>query len=75
MSTEIQNTTSSQHDAKLPVLRSCPFCGGEAEIKQYAHNGLQVKCRSCLMGLKQKTLRYSLEWLKQKLIESWNARA
>ena len=23
MSTEVQNTTSSQHDAKLPVSRSC----------------------------------------------------
>lgn len=27
MSTEVQNTTSSQHDAKLPVSRSCFDCG------------------------------------------------
>lgn len=57
------------------VLRSCPFCGGEAQLKRYARNGWEVRCRKCLIGLKQKTIRHTLDWLKQKMIESWNARA
>lgn len=56
------------------ILLPCPFCGGNAEIKQYAANGIQVRCKSCLMGLKQKTLRCSLEWLTDRMVESWNAR-
>ena len=52
----------------------CPFCGGEPEIEQTGKNQLKLKCKSCLIGITQKTLRFSLDWLKEKMIESWNER-
>jgi Restriction alleviation protein Lar len=74
MTTNDQLPTDAAIFGNANVLRSCPFCGCEAELKQYAHNGIQVKCKRCLMGLKQKTKHYSLDWLKQKMIDAWNAR-
>ncbi len=32
-------------------IKTCPFCGGEAEINQISKNGLKIRCKSCLMGL------------------------
>ncbi len=55
-------------------LLPCPFCGGKAKIEQVGRNGLEIKCESCLMGLHQKVFRNSLEWLRLRLIESWNER-
>ncbi len=52
----------------------CPFCGGEPKIEQNSRNGFKLNCKSCLMGYTQKTLRNSLDWLKAKMIENWNAR-
>ena len=69
LNTEL-NPPLRQTDVMLP----CPFCGGEPEIKQEGRNGLRLKCKSCLIGIKQKTLRYSLEWLRGKMIEGWNKR-
>jgi transcription initiation factor TFIIIB Brf1 subunit/transcription initiation factor TFIIB len=57
-----------------PDLKLCPYCGGEAHIKQVSRTGMQIKCKECGMGLKQKVLRYDLDWLKRQLIESWNQR-
>ncbi len=56
------------------TLLPCPFCGGDAEIKQISNNGIQVRCKHCLIGLKQKILRHSLDWLKDKMIQGWNKR-
>lgn len=55
-------------------LLPCPFCGGDAEIKKYAKNGMHVRCTKCFVGLRQKVLRFSLEWLYGSLMESWNKR-
>lgn len=58
----------------MSELKTCPFCGGEAEIKPYTSRGLIIRCKSCLMGLRQKTLYQTTEWLELKLIENWNKR-
>lgn len=55
-------------------LLPCPFCGGEPEILPNGRNGLKIKCRHCLMGLKQKVRLHSLDWIRIKLKESWNKR-
>lgn len=55
-------------------LKNCPFCGGEAELKQFCGNGLVIKCKSCTIGMRQKVLRYSLDWLKEVMIKNWNKR-
>lgn len=55
-------------------LKNCPFCGGEAELKQHCLNGYSIKCKSCLVGLRQKVLRNSMEWLREKMAEDWNKR-
>lgn len=55
-------------------LKPCPFCGGEVEIEQTGKNELRVRCKECHMGLKQKVLRKSLEWLEETLRNSWNTR-
>jgi hypothetical protein len=51
-----------------------PFCGGEPEIKQTGRNQLRIRCKSCLVGIEQKVLRFSLEWLEVKLADIWNTR-
>lgn len=58
----------------MEELKPCPFCGSEPEIRQTGRNKIKIRCRSCLMGLEQKTLHFSLDWLRDKLIESWNQR-
>lgn len=55
-------------------LLDCPFCGGRPIIKQTSKNGMQVRCTSCLMGIKQKTLRFNIAWLEKTLASSWNMR-
>jgi Lar family restriction alleviation protein len=58
----------------MSELKPCPFCGGEAELKQTGRKGLTIKCKSCQIKLHQKVLNLSLEWLEPKMIESWNKR-
>ncbi len=60
--------------SKSNDLLGCPFCGGEAELKQTGRNKITIKCKSCLVKMEQKVLRQSLEWLEKKMIESWNKR-
>ncbi len=55
-------------------IKLCPFCGSEAILNQHARNGMEIKCSKCLIGLKQRTISYGLEWLETKLIERWNKR-
>jgi hypothetical protein len=55
-------------------IKACPFCGGEVEIKQTGKNELTIRCTKCLTSKTQAVLRYSLDWLREKLIEGWNAR-
>lgn len=56
------------------ALKPCPFCGGDAVIKQTGRLKITIRCQKCLMGLTQKVFRYSLEWLEDKVIEAWNTR-
>lgn len=59
-----------------PELSPCPFCGGSAEFRPYKRDGLTLKCKSlgCVV-FNQRTLRYSLEWLQERMAEHWNTRA
>ena len=58
---------------KLPEMKKCPFCGGEATIlKKYKRNavGYQPMCRSARCGALLDT------WAtKREAILAWNARA
>lgn len=56
-------------------LKPCPFCGGEAQMEWYGKNGRTIKCTKCLIQKKQKVLRFTVEWLEEKLIKDWNTRA
>lgn len=58
-----------------PTLLPCPFCGGSVVIQQYRRDGLSIKCKPCIIEYRQRTLRYSLEWLEGRMIEHWNRRA
>jgi hypothetical protein len=64
----------TQIEQKREELKPCPFCGGEAEIKQNCRNGFKLKCKKCTIGYAQKTLHFSLDWLEAKMIEHWNQR-
>lgn len=58
----------------MEKLKPCPFCGGEAEITQTGRLKLYLRCKSCRIGLQQKVLRKSLEWLENEMIKDWNKR-
>lgn len=63
-------------DKTAEVLLPCPFCGGEGEFKPYKRDGLTLKCKSLgCVRFDQRTMRYDLDWLRGKMIESWNTRA
>lgn len=55
-------------------LKPCPFCGGQAEIKQTGKSKMKIFCKSCHFGLQQRVLRLSMEWLEKTLRNSWNMR-
>lgn len=60
----------------MTEMKSCPFCGGSAEFKPYKRDGLTLKCSSlgCVV-FNQRTMRYGLDWLQQKMTEHWETRA
>jgi hypothetical protein len=56
-------------------LLPCPFCGGVPEFKPYKRDGLTLQCPSLgCISFNQRALRYSLDWLRWKMIETWNTR-
>jgi hypothetical protein len=60
----------------MPELLPCPLCGSEAiELRQFCRNGFEIRCKSCALKLRQKVLRYTMDWLEQKIVERWNGRA
>ena len=56
-------------------LKPCPFCGGEAELKQHRRDGLTIRCKKCSIKRVQRVKTYSLEWLEETMRKAWNQRA
>ena len=61
-------------------LKPCPFCGGEVQLTQFGNEltkkrGFYVRCRECAVELRQEAVRYTLDWLRPKVVEKWNRRA
>lgn len=48
-------------------LKSCPFCGGEAELYQTYNGCYQVECHKC-------GARSCIEKKKENVISKWNER-
>ena len=56
-------------------LKPCPFCGcPDIRIEQTWKNGFTIECSKCHIKVEQKTIRYGLEWLKERMIVTWNTR-
>jgi hypothetical protein len=56
-------------------LKPCPLCNENVAFQPYKNNGLKIQCRHCGIAYQQRTLRYGLDWLKEKMTETWNLRA
>jgi ferredoxin len=58
-----------------PRLKNCPFCGGQAGMRQVSRCGIEIRCKSCSVTLKQRVVeRQMLGWLEGIMIETWNKR-
>ena len=60
-------------------ILGCPLCGGNATILHYGNSHtktrkVEIKCRNCNLSLIQKARRFTLEWLEDKVIQTWNTR-
>jgi hypothetical protein len=55
-------------------LLPCPFCGAEPKSEQDGPKGWKIKCPSCVIMYKQKTLRFTVEWLRDRMVKTWNKR-
>ncbi len=60
-------------------LKSCPFCGGEAELQEIGNNHTKsrsviIKCKSCRVQIKNSALKKGMDWLIDTSIKSWNTR-
>jgi hypothetical protein len=66
------STQPNERAALLP----CPFCGGSAGFGPYKRDGLVLKCMTfgCVKR-EQRTLRKSIEWLREAMTVDWNRRA
>ena len=65
--------------ADAPQVKACPFCGDMPEIlpaamSRYGRNGYTIRCRGCCIERTVRTLRHTLEWAHDNLIEKWNGR-
>ena len=59
----------------MAILKSCPFCGGEATLNDNENGRIYsyVKCREC--GAKSKLIKVSAEYSSdEKVVEKWNTR-
>lgn len=55
-------------------LLPCPFCGGEATLKQYRSDGLRIECQSCRIRYEQRWLYKNRDWLTAQMAKTWNTR-
>jgi transcription elongation factor Elf1 len=56
------------------VLGPCPFCGGQAIMKQTGKNRVVIQCQKCPARMEQRTLRNGIEWLVAELKKDWDMR-
>lgn len=80
MSTNVEGQFVSPNDAKPNVMRSCPFCGGEAELILRGNaftkkRNAEIRCGSCNVEMVVGAIHNSLEWCQEKVIQKWNCRA
>ncbi len=66
---------STDGAVKAAELKPCPCCNGEAVLLQTSRQGMTVKCKECRLQITGKVLKFSLGWLSNKLIETWNKRS
>jgi transcription elongation factor Elf1 len=58
------------------TLKPCPFCGNkDIQLVQIGDNGWRIGCKPCNIWCREKVKRFSLEWLKQRMIDFWNYRS
>ena len=55
-------------------IKDCPLCGGKPQMKWKGKNGRILRCIKCHFGITQKVIRFTTDWLENKLIEDWNRR-
>jgi len=56
-------------------LKPCPCCGCENVVMEhFSKNGMLIKCKSCLIMIKQKVRTQNIEWLADKITKTWNKR-
>lgn len=60
---------------ELKEIKPCPFCGGTPHLKLKKRNGIDLKCRTCGIGIYQVTIKFGLDWLENKMIEIYNKRS
>ena len=63
----------------MTELKPCPFCGGEAYIKEesdsFSFIQYVARCKNCLVEVRVDTdMTKSFEYNRQKVIEKWNNR-
>lgn len=60
-------------------LLSCPFCGGEPEVKHIGNDrskkrAIEVKCTGCRVKRTDAAIRFDFFWLEKVAAENWNQR-
>jgi len=80
MTTNVEGQFVSPNDAKPHVLRSCPFCGGIAELITRGNaftkkRSAEVECVKCHTKQVTAAVHSSLGWCENKAVEKWNNRS
>lgn len=60
-------------------LKPCPFCGGEAEMRNIGNEytktrGTKVWCSKCQVAKTVKAIRNTLAWTESHAIAAWDTR-
>ena len=73
-------TPLSKSNVEGFVMEPCPLCKKEVSKAFIGNNhtkkrSIEIKCRPCNLTMKMSALRFSHEWLDEKITETWNKRA
>jgi hypothetical protein len=60
-------------EIEINPLRDCPFCGSIPRLEQIGLYKIRIKC-SCGIKKEQQVLRYTIEWVREIMINAWNNR-